>query len=111
MNQRPTPRQVNAALGAMAGDAWALEAERIAALPTLMDRALAISVLFEERTPDRGAILGRVERLWAQAIVAMPDRDARRLALAAIPPGQARIVEQLVRHLYELRRQEAGVGG
>lgn len=91
-----------------AGGRLESEAERIAALPTRLARTLALVELAEKKVEGWGWIHGRCVHLWAAAIAALPERDARRQALQEIPPFQFHMVEQEVRRIFEARRQEAG---
>lgn len=106
---RPSYRQLHAAEDFYAGGGGLEdEAQRITALPTRIEWVLALAEIAERKPEGWGWILGRCVRLWAAAIAALPDRDARRQALQEIPPGQSRLVETEVRRLFETRRQEAG---
>ncbi len=107
MSSRLTPSESRAALEYHAGNAWVIEAERIAALPTRLERTEAIAALWNDRVRDRGAIQGRAERIWARAIVALPDKEDRRAALEEIPLDLVYIVRNLVRDLWAEQKQGA----
>lgn len=110
MSARVTSREARAAEALYASGSEKLEAEaqRIAGLQTRIERAMALAELREQRPPAWGWILGRVQVIWIRTIAALPEREARRLALADIPPGQAHHVENEVRRLFEARREAQG---
>jgi hypothetical protein len=108
---RPSPRQVRAAMDALAGDALTLEAERIAALPTRLARVLAIAELYERKDGSAGWIHGHAKTLWAKAIADLTEREARLQAMQEIPVHDEDWVRNEVRRLWTVRREAQAKDG
>jgi hypothetical protein len=69
---------------------------------------MAISELYEAKPRGWSWIHGHAKTIWAREIAATPDREARRLALQEVPPGDEQWVRTEVQRLWTLRRVEQG---